>query len=84
MEDDRHMVIYFMDGSNTKLSFPKQVRSDETVPIRLDAALDKPALIVEADGGVMAIPFANIKYIRIYPAPKVLPDYVIKHAHVED
>ena len=84
MDDDRHMVIYFMDGSNTKLSFPKQVRSDETVPIRLDAALDKPALIVEAEGGVMAIPFANIKYIRIYPAPKVLPDYVIKHAHVED
>jgi hypothetical protein len=84
MEDDRHMVIHFMDDSNMKLTFPKQVRSEETVPIRLDAALDKPVLMVEADGGVMAIPFASIKYIRIYPAPKVLPDYVIKHAHLED
>ena len=84
MDDERSMVIHYMDGSQTKLSFPKQVRSDDTVPGRLEDALGNPALMVEADGGLMIIPFANIKYIRSYPVPKVLPDYVIKHAHIED
>ena len=32
MDDERSMVIHYMDGSQTKLSFPKQVRSDDTVP----------------------------------------------------
>ncbi|MEO8038713.1 MAG: hypothetical protein ABI794_08075 [Betaproteobacteria bacterium] len=84
MDEERSMVIHFMDSTKLKLSFPKQVRSDETVPVRLDHALDKPALMVEVDGSLMAIPFANVKYVRIYPAANVLPDYVIKGAHIED
>jgi hypothetical protein len=84
MDDERSMVIHYMDGSQTKLSFPKQVRSDDTVLGRLEDALGNPVLMVEADGGLMLIPFANVKYIRSYPAPKVLPDYVIKHAHIEE
>jgi hypothetical protein len=84
MNDERSMVIHFMDGSKLNLSFPKQARSDETVPARLENVLDKPALMVEADGGLMSIPFSSIKYIRVYPAPKVLPDYVIKGAHIDD
>jgi len=84
MDDERSMVIHFMDGSQMKLSFPKQVRMDETASVRLESALEKAALMVEADGGLMAIPFSSIKYIRVYPAPKVLPEYAIKGAHIED
>ena len=84
MNDERSMVIHFMDGSQMKLSFPKQVRMDETASARLESAFDKAALMVEADGGLMAIPFSSIKYIRSYPSPKVLPEYFIKGAHIEE
>lgn len=84
MDDERSMVIHFNDGSKLKLSFPKQVRSDDTAPVRIDHALEKPALMIEVEGALMSIPFTSIKYIRTYPAPKVLADYVIKAARIED
>jgi hypothetical protein len=52
------------------------------VPVRLERLLEKEILMLEADGALLAIPFANIKYLQVYPSPAVLPDYVIKDASV--
>ena len=82
MADERGMTIHFMDGTKMGLSFPKQVKSEETVSVRLEQILDKPTLMIEADGALLAVPFSNIKYLQIYPAPPRLPDYVIKDAVV--
>jgi len=82
MSDERGMIVHFTDGSTLKLSFPKQVKTDEAVSIRLEKLLDKPALIVQADGALLSIPFSSIKYLQVYPVPGGLPDYVIKGASI--
>jgi hypothetical protein len=79
---ERGMTIHFMDGTQMRVTFPKQVKHDESVPVRLERLLDKDMLMFEADGTLLAIPFANIKYLQVYPAPALLPDYVIKEASI--
>jgi hypothetical protein len=82
MADERGMTIHFTDGSKMGLSFPKQVKSDETVSVRLEKILDRAALLVEADGALLVVPLSNVKYLQVSPAPPKLPDYVIKDASV--
>ena len=36
MANERGMTIHFMDGSKLQLNFPKQVKSDEAVSLRLE------------------------------------------------
>jgi hypothetical protein len=82
MADERGMTIHFTDGSKMNLSFPKQVKSEETVSVRLEKILDKATLMVEADGALLVFPLGNIKYLQVYPSPPKLPDYAIKGASV--
>lgn len=82
MELDRHMTVHFNDGSQMRLTFPKQVKHDESVPVRLDQALEKDALLIEADGSLLVVPISSIKYVQVSPAPSVLPNYAIKGASV--
>jgi hypothetical protein len=79
---ERGMTIHFMDGTQMRVTFPKQVKHDESVPVRLERLLEKEMLMLEADGTLLAIPFASIKYLQVYPAPAMLPDYVIKEASI--
>jgi len=51
MSDERGMTVHFVDGTKLKLSFPKQVKTDEAVSIRLEKLLDKPALLRRGQGG---------------------------------
>lgn len=83
MAEDRDLTVHFLDGSKMSFSFPKQVTHDEFVSGRLDKILGKPALIVEADGVALMIPFSSIKYLQMYGVPKKLPDYVIQNATIE-
>jgi hypothetical protein len=82
MEPERGISIFFMDGSKMSLSFPKQVASDVDIPVRLERVLGKDLLFVEADGAVLGIPFANVKYFRVSPAPSKLPDYIVRDATI--
>jgi len=84
METDRHMTLHFNDGSQMRLTFPKQVNHDESIPVRLDQALEKDALLIEADGSLLVVPVGSIKYLQVSPAPKVLPHYAIKDASVTE
>jgi hypothetical protein len=82
MEQERGMIIHFCDGSQMRVSFPKQVTHDDSVSVRLERLLEKGVMMIEADGALLAIPFANIKYVQVYPAPGGLPDYVIRQASI--
>ena len=80
MADERGMVIHFTDGSKMDLSFPKQVKHDDSVSVRLEMMLEHPVLMVETDGALLMFPFSNIKYLQVYPLSAKLFDYVIKGA----
>jgi hypothetical protein len=74
---DRGLTIYFMDGSKLKFDFPKQVKSDEGVSIRLEKILTHQGLLAQADGALLLIPYHNIKYVQVFPSPSKLPNYVL-------
>ena len=80
MEQTRGMTVHFLDGSQMRFTFVRQIEHESSVPVRLERMLDKSMLLIEADGTLMAIPISSIKYLQSYPAPGGLPDYVIKQA----
>ena len=83
MAKDRGLTVHFNDGTNASFSFPKQVTHDEFLASRMDKILEKKALVVEADGAVMVIPYTSIKYLQLHGTAQKLPDYVIKDATVD-
>ena len=80
----RGMVIHFMDGSSVKLDFPKQVKHDESIVPRLEKIMERQVLIAEVDGALMVVPFNNVKYLQVYPAPERLPDYALREVTAQD
>jgi hypothetical protein len=81
----RGMVIHFTDGSKKTLEFPQQMTdSDSTAALRIKDALDARHLVMEAEGALIVIPFDNVKYVQVHPAPKKLPPGVIKGASFKD
>jgi hypothetical protein len=84
MARDRGLTIHFMDGSKLKFNFPKQVKSDEGVSIRLEKILTQQGLLAQVDGALFLIPYHNIKYLQSYPAPNKLPNYVLMDGTVAE
>ncbi|HVQ61589.1 MAG TPA: hypothetical protein VMS53_05855 [Burkholderiales bacterium] len=80
MTTKREMTIHYMDGTQMKLDFPLQTKSESAQVIKLKEALSGRHLVVEADGALLIIPYENIKYIQAYPAPVKLPENVIRAA----
>ena len=84
-KEKRGMIIHFTDGTRKVLEFPQQIAdSDATAAARIKEALDSRHLVVEAEGALMLIPFENVKYVQVYPAPRKLPAGVIKGASFRD
>jgi hypothetical protein len=80
----RGMVIHFMDGSSVKLDFPKQVKHDESIVPRIEKTLERQVLMAEVDGALMLVPFNNVKYVQVFPAPERLPEYALREAKSGD
>jgi hypothetical protein len=78
MTASRGMVIHFMDGSSVKLDFPKQVKHDESIVPRIEKIVERQVLMAEVDGALMVVPFNNVKYLQVYPAPERLPEYALR------
>lgn len=85
MSEKRGILIHFMDGSKKLLEFPQQVADgDASAAARLKEALEARKLVIEAEGALIVIPFENVKYLQVYPAPKKLPAGVIRGASFKD
>jgi len=85
MKDQRAITIHFNDGTKMSLDFPKQVPSEVAAMLKLNDALKKRHLIFEADSTLLVIPFENVKYVQVYPAPADIPGQTyIKGASIKD
>ena len=82
MTDRRGVTIHFIDGSKITLEFPKQTLNEVGTVLKLKEILAARQLVAELDGSLLVIPFENVKYIEAHPAPKKLPEYIIKGAAV--
>lgn len=85
MEEKRGMTIHFCDGTKLALNFPKQAPNDLAAMLKVDDVLKKRYLLLEVDDTFMMVPFENIRYLQIYPAPKDVPNQTyIKGASLLD
>jgi hypothetical protein len=85
MAEQRRMIIHFADGSKKLLEFPQQIAdNDAQQAAKIKEALESRHLVLEAEGALLVIPFENIKYLQIHPAPKKLPAGVIRGASFKD
>ena len=74
-------TVFFMDGTKLTLSWPRQGRSDAATNVsNVKAALEADQIVAEVDGSLLVIPFRNIKYVQVTPAPEKLPAGVLRGA----
>jgi len=69
MKDKRGLTVYFNDGSKLSLDFPKQSPNEAAAQLKLDDVLKKRYMLFEADSTFLMIPFENVRYVQLYPAP---------------
>jgi hypothetical protein len=85
MADKRGITIFFNDGSKVSMDFPRQSPNEAAAMLKLDDVLKKRYMLFEADGTLMMIPFENVRYVQMYPAPDSMPGHTyIKGASVAD
>lgn len=80
MQEKRGISIFFNDGSKLTLDFPKQSLNEAAAQMKLDDVLKKRYIMFEADGAFLMIPFENVKYFQVYPAPEKVPG----HTYLKD
>ncbi|MCG6888683.1 MAG: hypothetical protein LJE92_03785 [Gammaproteobacteria bacterium] len=77
MSNERSISIFFTDGSNLALTFPKQDANPHLLARRVQTALDSRQLAFEIENELLVIPTNNIKYLQMSPCPEMLPETVI-------
>jgi len=83
MQDKRGVTIFFNDGSKLSLDFPKQSPSETAAAIKLDDVLKKRYMLFEAESTFLMVPFENVRYVQLYPAPEKVPGHTyIKGASI--
>jgi hypothetical protein len=80
MEPHVGLTIHFNDGSSMAVGFPQQTDNRHARDLVQDEILKRRMLTVEADGALHFIPFENVKYISVYPAPEDLPRWAVRGA----
>lgn len=78
----RFLTVHFIDGTRLALSFPQQVTDLALMASRVQKALQSDQLAIEAEGELIVIPVASIKYLQLHPAPERLPESVVKGARL--
>jgi hypothetical protein len=83
MQDRRGVTIFFNDGSKLSLDFPKQSPNEAVAALKLDDVLKKRYMLFEAESTFLMVPFENVRYVQLYPAPeKVQGHTYIKGASI--
>ena len=72
MADQRGVTIFFNDGTKLSLAFPRQSPNEIGAMLKLDDVLKKRYMLFEADSTLLMIPFENVRYVQLYPAPDAL------------
>ena len=78
MDNNRYLTIYFIDGSEMSLTFPKQGGNPLLLAKRVQEALDADQLAIETGDQLLVIPKSKVKYFQMSPIPEELPETVIR------
>lgn len=83
MNDDRHLVVHFNNGSKLELSFPVQIKNSTAAVIEgIKKVMETDKLVIEAEGRLLVIPWTSVKQLEVTPVPPALPFGAIKGAKI--
>jgi hypothetical protein len=79
---ENQVRIHFVDGTTLTVTFPPQRANQAGRELLFDDIMKRRMLTVATDGGVHVIPFENVKYISVSPAPEELDARIIQGATI--
>lgn len=82
MEQDRFLTVYFLDGSDISITFPKQPGNPLLLAKRVQGALDADQFTIEVDGELLMIPKTSVKYMTLSPLPEEMPETIIRGGRI--
>ena len=74
------MTVKFINGSEEKYEFPRQVVDESNIAKKIQEALDSKHLIIDLSSKVQIFPIHNILSIEITPPPVKFPSNTIRDA----
>ena len=84
MSHPLRLSVHFTDGSKLDCQFERQTDDSMQALKNIRRAMEADKLVAEIEGQLFLIPMANVKYIRLVPAPDNLPEGVIRGARLVD
>lgn len=78
MEEKRWLTIHFTDGTEMQFDFQVQDLDLSSLGDIMEKSVESNKLILEVEGVMYVFPYTNIKYIRVSPAPDLLPDITVR------
>jgi len=60
---ERTVTLHFIDGTKLSLEFPDQTGTNAARKLKMSDFLTEQHIVIEAEGSVLVIPVANVKYM---------------------
>ncbi|HEV8544409.1 MAG TPA: hypothetical protein VGR78_18625 [Verrucomicrobiae bacterium] len=85
MNDEKHLIIHFNNGTKMEVSFPQQIKNSMGALVEISKRiLDSDKLTIQTEGHVIIVPWSSIKYLQANALPAAaLPLGAIKGARIE-
>ena len=74
------MTVKFINGSEERYEFPRQVVDESNIVNKIQEALDSKHLIIDLSSKIKVFPIHNILSIEITPPPVKFPSNTIRDA----
>jgi hypothetical protein len=82
MTPTRGLTVHFNDGTTLTVEFPQQAANEAARAMMEREILKRRLLTVEAEGALLYIPFENVKFMTLFPAPDEAPKFAIRGASI--
>ena len=82
MQQERFLTVYFLDGSDMSIAFPKQAGNPLLLAKRVQSGFEADQLAIETGDELLVFPKSNIKYLTLSPVPEELPETVIRGCRI--
>jgi hypothetical protein len=77
------MTVHFLDGTSSTYEYPQQSGRDQaSIVANVKKAIESERLLLEAEGSLVVIPIASVKYVKVSPAPPHLPSGILRGARL--
>jgi hypothetical protein len=84
MNDEKHLTIYFNNGTAMELSFPTQIKNSPGALLEsMKKVLESDKMTIQTDEKLIIVPWTSVKYVSANSVPAAaLPFGAIKGAKI--